>query len=61
LKFIEKTFGLASLGYADDRADDLSDCFDFSQQPIVYQTVPAPFNATHFLNDTRTPTDPDDD
>ena len=33
LKFIEETYGLPSLGYADAPADDLSDCFNFSQQP----------------------------
>jgi hypothetical protein len=29
LKFIEELYGLPSLGYADSRADDLSDCFNF--------------------------------
>jgi phospholipase C len=61
LKFIEKTFGLGSLGYADARADDLSDCFNFSQQPIQFQTIPAPLSAEYFLNDRRPPTQPDDD
>ena len=61
LNFIEKTFGLSSLGYADAYADDLSDCFNFSQTPIVFQTINAPFNADFFLNDKRPPTDPDDD
>ena len=61
LKFIEKTFGLGSLGYADARADDFSDCFNFSQQPIQFQTIPAPLSAEYFLNDRRPPTQPDDD
>jgi phospholipase C len=61
LNFIEKTFGLSSLGYADAYADDLSDCFNFSQTPIVFQTINAPLNADYFLNDRRPPTDPDDD
>lgn len=30
LKFIEVTFNLPSLGYADSRADNLSDCFQFN-------------------------------
>jgi phospholipase C len=40
LHFIEGSFGLPSLGYADARADDLSDCFDFgqSQSPIPFHT-----------------------
>jgi len=61
LKFIEETFNLPSLGYADSRADDLSDCFDFSQRPITFHTIPALFNASHFLKDRTLPTNPDDD
>jgi phospholipase C len=61
LKFIESTFNLPSLGYADVPADDLSDCFDFSQTPVTFQTIAAPLNAAYFLNDKRPPTDPDDD
>jgi phospholipase C len=61
LKFIEQTFGLPSLGYADAPADDFSDCFDFSQSPLPFQTIAAPLSAEHFLNDHRPPTDPDDD
>jgi phospholipase C len=61
LKFIEETFGLGSLGYADAAADDLSDCFDLSQLPITFKTINAPLSAPHFLNDKRPPTDPDDD
>ena len=61
LNLIEKTFGLASLGYADAYADDLSDCFDFNQKPIVFKTINAPLDAAHFLNDRSPKTDPDDD
>jgi phospholipase C len=62
LKFIEETFDLPSLGYADAAAlDDFSDCFDFNQTPLTFQTVPAPLSAEHFLNDRRPPADPDDD
>ncbi|MGA2858793.1 MAG: alkaline phosphatase family protein [Candidatus Sulfotelmatobacter sp.] len=61
LKFIEETYGLPSLGYADAAADDLSDCFDLSQPPTQFQTIQAPLSAEHFLNDHRPPTDPDDD
>jgi phospholipase C len=61
LKFIETTFSLPSLGYADAAADDLSDCFDFTQTPLTFRTIAAPLDATHFLNDKRPRTDPDDD
>lgn len=61
LKFMEGVYGLPSLGYADARADDLSDCFDFTQTPLIFHPVAAKFNAQHFLNDTRPPADLDDD
>jgi phospholipase C len=61
LKLIEENFGLQSLNYADAYADDLSDCFNFSQTPITFQTIAAPMSAEQFLNDHRPPTDPDDD
>jgi phospholipase C len=61
LNLVEKTFSLPSLGYADARADDLSDCFDFNQAPISFQTINAQFNAAHFLNDKSPRIDPDDD
>jgi phospholipase C len=65
LKFIEGNFGLATVapgaGYADERADDLSDCFDFNQTPLTFQMVPAKYDAAHFLNDKSAPTGPDDD
>jgi phospholipase C len=61
LKFIEEQFGLPSLGYADNYADDLSDCFNFSQTPLPFQIIRAPISAGQFLNDQRPPTDPDDD
>jgi phospholipase C len=61
LKYIETTFNLPSLGYADAPADDLSDCFNLTQSPIVFQTIPAPIDALTFINDRSPATDPDDD
>jgi phospholipase C len=61
LKFIEEDFSLGSLGYADSRADDLSDCFNFSQTPLSFQVISAPLDAKFFLNDTSPPEPPDDD
>ena len=61
LKFIETNYSLPSLGYADVAADDLSDCFDLTQTPITFQTIPAPLSAEFFINDKRPPTPPDDD
>ena len=65
LKFIERTFGLPEIdpavGYADSRADDLSDCFDFNQTPLPFTPVAAPYNAEYFLNDKSPPEGPDND
>jgi phospholipase C len=61
LHLIEENFNLPSLGYADAYADDLSDCFNFHQTPLIFQTIDAPRKADHFLHDTSPPTDPDDE
>jgi len=61
LKFIESNFKLLSLGFADSPADDLSDCFDFTQTPPPFQAIAAKLDASHFLSDTRPPADTDHD
>jgi phospholipase C len=40
LRFTEENFGLAMLGGADSRADDLVDCFDFTQPMHPFKPVP---------------------
>jgi phospholipase C len=35
LRFCETTFGLSPLNARDRAADDMSDCFDFTQQPLA--------------------------
>jgi len=63
LKFVETNFGLGTVDgnlYADSRSDDLSDCFDFNQNPLVFQPIPALLDAEHFLNDKSPPGPPDD-
>jgi phospholipase C len=61
LKFIETTYNLPSLGYADGPADDLSDCFNLTHTPVTFHAIPAALKAAFFINDKRPPTDPDDD
>jgi phospholipase C len=62
LNFVEKNFGLSSLGYADAAtSDDLSDCFDFQQSPVAFRAIATPVNADYFLHDPNPPGDPDDD
>ncbi|MFZ1051845.1 MAG: alkaline phosphatase family protein [Candidatus Sulfotelmatobacter sp.] len=61
LKFIESTFNLPSLGYADAPADNLSDCYNFGQTATQFQTIPPPSNDAECKSDTSPATDPDDD
>jgi len=61
LKYIETTFSLNLLGYADAYADDLSDCFNLTQSPIPFQTIPASASASMFLNKKGLAVDPDDE
>jgi phospholipase C len=61
LKFVEKTFGLPSLRTTDVRADDLSDCFDFSRRPTRFRPIPAPLAPSYFLKQPISMQDPDDD
>jgi phospholipase C len=64
LKFVETVFDLGeidpSVGYADSRSDDLSDCFDFGQSQR-FTFIQAPKGADFFLHDQRPPTAPDND
>jgi phospholipase C len=60
LKFIEEKFDLGSLGFADSRADNLSDCFDFTKRHS-FRTIPAPYDANYFLHDKTPPIPLDDD
>jgi phospholipase C len=61
LRYVEETFALPSLGYADAKADNLSDCFDMTQSPIAFRTIATSLSAAHFITDRRPPTPPDDD
>jgi len=62
LKFIETKFNLPSLGYADSHAlDGLSDIFNSSQTPNVFQPITPPPNDASCKADTSPPTNPDDD
>lgn len=68
LKFVETAFSLGEIdpavGYADSRSDDLSDCFNFNQVPLVFTPIPpttSDQDANYFLNRKGTPTPPDDD
>ena len=49
LKLMEETFGLGSLGTTDVRADDLGDCFDFTQTPAPLAQVSVKVGVSFFL------------
>ena len=59
LKFTEETFNLGSMNTTDVRSDDLSDCFDFSQQPSHFQKIPAPLHRSYFERQPISYTNPD--
>jgi phospholipase C len=69
LKFIEEVFSLpnvspgATPAYADalNTTSDLSDFFDFSQEPVIYKPVQATQDADYFIHDNRPLQDPDPD
>ncbi|HEY7994816.1 MAG TPA: alkaline phosphatase family protein [Candidatus Eremiobacteraceae bacterium] len=50
VRFTEETFGLPSLGQTDARADDLSDCFDFTQSPAPFVPIQSQLDAKYFLH-----------
>ena len=63
LRFVETVFGLPRIPpgiFADARADDLMDFFDFSREPRSFVPIPAPIPASFFLHDPRPVTAPDD-
>ncbi len=62
LRFVENTFNLSQLGFADTAApDDLSDFFNFSQTPTAFQPITPPADTATCIADQSAPTDPDDD
>ena len=50
LKFIERTFGLGSLGTTDQRATSIVDCFDFTQQPRLFTVIPSKYGRSYFIH-----------
>jgi len=61
LKFVEEVFNLPSLGTTDARADDLSDCFDFSQRPRAFVPIRTQHGPAYFLQQPPSDEPADDD
>jgi phospholipase C len=51
LKFVETTFGVASLGTTDARAASMLDCFDFNQTPRAFRPIPAKVDLSTFAHE----------
>ncbi|MGC9992564.1 MAG: alkaline phosphatase family protein [Candidatus Cybelea sp.] len=50
LKFVETTFGLASLSASDKRATAPDDAFDFNKPPRAFETIPAEHGIDYFMH-----------
>lgn len=50
LHYIESNFGLGSLGTSDSHSDDLSDMFDYQQEPLQYVPIGSPLGRRFFLH-----------
>jgi phospholipase C len=64
LRFIETVFDLGLIppgNFADARADDLADFFDFGGVPRAFTPIPQPLANGYFLDPKRPMTPPDDD
>ena len=66
LKFTEQAMGLPTLhsqdpDATDDRADDLSDCFDFTQTVTPLQRTQVPVSADYFIHQAPSDEPADDD
>jgi phospholipase C len=66
LHFTEAAMGLPSLhsmdpDATDDRADDLEDCFDFTQAPTPFAAIPVAVEPSYFVSQPPTSDPPDDD
>lgn len=55
LKYVERTFGTASLGTSDAASNSLDDAFDFTRSPASFQPIAAPYPTAYFLRSRRFP------
>ena len=59
LHFVEKMFGLASLGQDDDRADAYDDVFNFSQPATKFKPLTPPSNYQYCMGQQKAPPEKD--
>jgi phospholipase C len=60
-KFIETIFGLATLGTADLRSNNLGDCFNFNQRARAFAPFPQEVSTDHFIHEKPSDKPPDTD
>jgi phospholipase C len=51
VRYIENNWNLGNLGTTDTRANNILDCFDFSQQPRAFVTIAAKHSKAFFLRE----------
>jgi phospholipase C len=61
LKFIEKNWGLGTLGQEDQRATSIGNAFNFNQTPRPYQVIPAKYPSSFFIHQQPSNLPPDSD
>jgi phospholipase C len=61
LKYIEKNWGLGSLGTSDKRSTSIIDCFDYSQPPIQFKPIPSQYSKSYFIHRKQSHLPIDDD
>jgi phospholipase C len=59
LKFIEKNWGLGTLGQEDQRATSIGNAFNFSQTPRPFQVIPAKYPGAFFVHQKPSNLPPD--
>jgi phospholipase C len=50
LKFVETLWSLGSLGTTDARAASIVDCFDFTQAPRQFSSIPSQYSKSYFMH-----------
>lgn len=50
LKYIEQNWNLGYLGTDDRRANNIIDCFDYSQPPITFSPIPSDHDKSYFMH-----------
>jgi phospholipase C len=61
LRYIEDNWNLGQLGTTDSRAKSIIGCFNYSQSPIPFQTIPSSKSKSYFLHERHSYEAPDTD